>query len=146
MTTYCQFHNINHVTWVMCPRCFDTLLTILNNHCSCDQIRCILSILLGDTRCPNDQHEDPLDRLERCQDSGPPGLELRRCNAVACRPPTIDLELTLPDNLTDQDSVLSEVSHVSATTTSEDLACVQDLTECDWHSSEVEEVYDYLTN
>jgi len=51
MTTYCQFHNINHVTWVMCPRCFDTLLTILNNHCTANQIRCILAVLLGDSGC-----------------------------------------------------------------------------------------------
>lgn len=47
MSSSCQIHNLNHVTWVMCPLCFATLLSILGTYCSQTQINQILAILLG---------------------------------------------------------------------------------------------------
>lgn len=53
----CEYHNLIHCDWIMCPRCFDTLCTILRSHCTTSQFNAILAILLGDG-CHQDFSEE----------------------------------------------------------------------------------------
>jgi len=74
----------------MCPKCFDTLLSILRAHCTNEQVNQILHILLGSGSCPSPEQNES----EQCNSSQTDSEQELSCDedSWAC---------TLSDNATD---------------------------------------------
>lgn len=89
--SYCDYHNLIHCNWIMCPRCFDTLLSILRSHCTTEQVNQILHILLGSGTCPPPEQDDDL----QCEHSNSQDQSLTT-DEESLDPWEMPAELTLP--------------------------------------------------